>query len=142
MSHSDRTANHRMAFGVGTAAVAAFSAGLISLGSAPVALADDDPFEDLFGSTGLNAWTVGLDSALPTQLASFLDQAVVSFQLLDADPVSDLIGAIDSSAFVGGFPDDFLGDLAVGLDYTLAPLGLGIVLDPVIDGLLGSFVTG
>lgn len=142
MSRSDRTANRRMAFGVGTAAVAAFSAGLISLGSAPVALADDDPFEDLFGSTGLNAWTVGLDSALPTQLASFLDQAVVSFQGLDADPVSDLIGAIDSSAFVGGFPDDFLGDLAVGLDYTLAPLGLGIVLDPVIDGLLGSFVTG
>lgn len=142
MSRRDRTAKRRITFGISTAAMAAFAAGLMSVGSAPVALADDDPFEDLFGSTGLNAWTVGLDNALPAQLASFLDTAIVSFQGLDADPVSDLVGAIDSSAFVGGFPDDFLGDLAVGLDYTLFPLGLGVLLDPVIDGLLGSFVTG
>jgi hypothetical protein len=38
-----------------------------------------------------------------------------------------------------GLPDDVLGDLASGLDADLlAPLGLGALLDPVIDGLVGS----
>jgi hypothetical protein len=60
--------------------------------------------------------------------------------VLDADPPTDLIGALDPSAFNAlGAPDDVLGLLASGLDADLlAPTGLGGLLDPVIDGLLGS----
>jgi hypothetical protein len=50
-----------------------------------------------------------------------------------------LIGALDPSAFTAlGAPDDLLGVLAAGLDADLlAPLGLGALLDPVIDNLVG-----
>ena len=63
--------------------------------------------------------------------------------LVDADPLSDLVQALDPSAFnVLGLPDDALGLLASGLDADLlAPLGLGTLLDPVIDDLVGSGFT-
>ena len=65
--------------------------------------------------------------------------APVAGAIVDADPLSDLVGALDPSAFVLGVPDDGLGLLASGLDADLlAPLGLGSLLDPVIDVLLGS----
>ncbi len=65
--------------------------------------------------------------------------APVAGAIIDADPLSDLVGALDPSAFVLGVPDDALGLLASGLDADLlAPLGLGSLLDPVIDVLLGS----
>jgi hypothetical protein len=65
--------------------------------------------------------------------------APVAGAVVDADPLSDLIGALDPSAFTAlGAPDDVLGVLAAGLDADLlAPLGLGSLLDPVIDNLVG-----
>lgn len=65
--------------------------------------------------------------------------APVAGAIVDADPVSDLVGALDPSAFTAlGAPDDFLGVLAAGLDADLlAPLGLGTLLDPIIDNLVG-----
>ncbi|WP_424755060.1 hypothetical protein [Mycobacterium sp.] len=85
----------------------------------------------------------------PSGLGDALDPSVDSYvsslpsgaaSVLDADPVSDLIGSLDPSAFnTLGLPTDVLGDLASGLDADLlAPLGLGALLDPVIDGLVGS----
>jgi hypothetical protein len=88
----------------------------------------------LLGPSGLGD---ALDPGVDTYLAS-LPTAAAS--VLDADPVSDLTAALDPSAFNAlGLPDDVLGDLASGLDADLlAPLGLGALLDPVIDGLVGS----
>jgi hypothetical protein len=58
----------------------------------------------------------------------------------DADPLSDLVGALDPNAFTAlGAPDDLLGVLAAGLDANLLdPLGLGALLDPLIDDLVGT----
>jgi hypothetical protein len=46
----------------------AVGAGLVAamIALAHIARADTDlgPFEDLFGSTGINAWTLGADSSL------------------------------------------------------------------------------
>jgi hypothetical protein len=85
-----------------------------------------------FGTAGGAAVIAALISMGTAPLAG----AVVG----DADPVSDLIGALDPSAFnVLGAPDDALGVLAAGLDADLlAPLGLGALLDPVIDNLVGT----
>ena len=78
-----------------------------------------------------------LDPTVDSWLSSLPSGAA---SVLDADPVSDLVGALDPSAFTAvGVPDDVLGVLASGLDADLlAPLGLGALLDRVIDGLVGS----
>jgi hypothetical protein len=137
--------------------------GTITVGSGPAT--DADPVSDLIGSFDPNAFdstsgaptdplgllAYGLDTYLlgPSGLGDALDPTIDSYvsslpssaaSVLDADPVSDLIGALDPSAFNAvGLPDDVLGDLAAGLDADLlAPLGLGALLDPVIDGLVGS----
>jgi hypothetical protein len=157
----------RIALSLGTAAGAALIAASISMGTAPVARADitdADPLSDLIGAFDPNAFTaagaprdaLGLlgyytDTYLlgPSGLGDALDPSVDSYlsslptaaaSVLDADPVSDLTAALDPSAFNAlGLPDDVLGDLASGLDADLlAPLGLGALLDPVIDGLVGS----
>ncbi|HEY2196905.1 MAG TPA: hypothetical protein VGH69_04220 [Mycobacterium sp.] len=136
------------------------------MGNAPAARAvvDADPLTDLIGAFDPNAFNssdaptdaLGLlgyytDTYLlgPTGLGTELDPMVDSWltpttsgaaSVLDADPLTDLIGALDPSAFNAlGAPDDVLGLLASGLDADLlAPTGLGGLLDPVIDGLLGS----
>ena len=53
MSSNNR--NRRIAVGV------AFAVALIGLANAPAADADDDldPFQDLFGDSGINTWTPG-----------------------------------------------------------------------------------
>ena len=58
MSSNNR--NHRWTGGVGMAVGAAFAAALIGLANAPAATADTDldPFQDLFGDTGINTWTI------------------------------------------------------------------------------------
>jgi hypothetical protein len=89
----------------------------------------------------------------PGDAASF-DTAVDSFQSFDDHPIAGLINSIDPAAFVtqtdpdivgtlagGGYlvPDDFLGYLATDLDFFLLnPTGLGFLLSPVVDLLLGA----
>jgi hypothetical protein len=125
---------------------------------------DADAISHLIGALDPNAFSTagaptdalgllgyGLDTYLlgPTGLVDALDPIIDDWlsslpsgaaSVLDADPVSDLIGALDPNAFNAlGLPDDVLGDLASGLDtYVMASTGLADVLDPVIDGLLGS----
>jgi hypothetical protein len=136
--------------------------GTVTVGSGPAT--DADPLSDLVGAFDPNSFSsagaptdalgllaYGLDTYLlgPSGLGDALDPSVDSYvsslpsaaaSVLDADPVSDLTAALDPSAFNAlGLPDDVLGDLASGLDADLlAPLGLGALLDPVIDGLVGS----
>ncbi|MGB6209646.1 hypothetical protein, partial [Mycobacterium sp.] len=91
---------------------------------------------DLLAPLGLGSL---LDPVIVVLVGTPFGAATVPADLFDADPLSDLIGALDPSAFVLGVPDDALGLLASGLDADLlAPLGLGSLLDPVIDLLLGS----
>jgi hypothetical protein len=177
MSRNDRTLAtraRRVAIGAGTAAGAALTVALVSMGTAPTAgaiVGDADPISDLIGALDPSAFNAlglpddalgllasGLDNGLlaPLGLGALLDPVIddlvgssgFSFfaapaGLLDADPLSDLVGALDPSAFNAlGLPDDALGLLASGLDADLlAPLGLGSLLDPVIDDLVGSGFT-
>ena len=127
---------------VGMAVSAAFAAALIGLANAPASRADTEPepFQDLFGDSGINAWTPAADSYLDTNdptLAATLatsvenfDAAVTSYDGYNYDPLSQLVYEFDETAFSlgpyrgtapgdGGLPDNAIGDLAVGLDYTL-----------------------
>jgi hypothetical protein len=143
MSSNDR--NRRWAGGVGMAVSAAFAAAVIGLANAPAAGADTDlgPFQDLFGDSGINAWTASADSLLLTSdptLAGSLDASVDNF-LADApistqfpegdDPFSFYTWELDPSSFTddptlaGGLPDNAIGDFAVALDYTLFASGIG-----------------
>jgi hypothetical protein len=132
MSSNNR--NRRSAGGVGMAVGAAFTAALIGLANAPAARADTepDPFEDLFGTAGGNTWTPSADSFLnsidPTNaLAGNFDTSVDNFlaQVGSNDPLGSLLYSFDPSAFsvdpTAGvlLPDNAIGDLATGLDYTL-----------------------
>jgi len=119
-------------------ATVAIGAGLLGCADAPPAGADDlDPLADLFGNTGFNSWTIAADTDLavlsPT-LTADLSGSVENFEdLLDngdyyfpPDAFSELTHILDPSAFTaGGLPDNAIGDLAVGTDYTLFASGLG-----------------
>ena len=125
--------------GMVLAAGAAFAAAVIGL--APAARADEpDPFQLLFGDTGLNTWTPSADAYLDTNdptLAADFDASATDFeggfgvdQLFASVTFTELTDALDPSAFtaspfLGGLPDNAIGDLAVGLDYTLFASGLG-----------------
>ena len=119
---------------------AAFAAALIGL--APAARADEpDPFQVLFGDSGINnTWTSTADAYLDTNdptLAADFDASATDFeggfgvdQLFASVTFTELTDALDPSAFtaspfLGGLPDNAIGDLAVGLDYTLFASGLG-----------------
>lgn len=111
--------------------------------AAPTLATEGNPFEDLFGATGFNAWTVGVDQELMSvapALANQLDISVDAFNALpDSDPISDLVAALDPSAFTAaGVPANAIGDLAVGIDWGLVSSGLGTTLDPIIDNLLSG----
>ena len=166
MSRNDRTPvppGRRIALGFGTAAGAALAAALVSMGTAPVAgaIIDADPLSDLVAALDPSAFVLGVPDDALGLLASGLDQDLLAplglgalldpiidglvgtpfgaASIFDADPVSDLVAALDPHAFILGVPDDALGLLASGLDQDLlAPLGLGALLDPIIDGLVGS----
>ncbi|MFZ0903582.1 MAG: hypothetical protein WAN71_06840 [Mycobacterium sp.] len=134
------------------------------------AIGDADPLSDLVGALDPSAFNIlglpddalgllasGLDADLlaPLGLGALLDPVIDdlvgsggffgigSASVFDVDPLSDLVGALDPSAFnILGLPTDALGLLASGLDADLlAPLGLGALLDPVIDDLVGSGFT-
>jgi hypothetical protein len=123
---------------------AAFAAALIGL--APAARADEpDPFQLLFGDTGFNAWTSTADAYLDTNdptLAANLETSVDGFQqggsfLFPNDPFTFVTDELDHSAFSGGFPDNAIGDFAVGLDYSVDAVGLYPTIDPFLDVLFG-----
>jgi hypothetical protein len=112
--------------------------------AAPAAAPSDlDPFQDLFGDTGINTWTPSADSFLasidPTLAANF-DTSADNFDSLMISPggaFEFLAHELDPSSFSfdpalnGWFPVDAIGDLATGLDYSLGP---------TLDGsLLNSF---
>jgi len=141
----------RIPLTLGTAAGVAFAA-LIGLAPAARADTEPDPFQALFGDTGINTWTVSADNSLATSdptLAANLDASVENF-LADApvstqfpegdDPFSFITWELDPSAFTGeplvdhlilgtvvpgGLPDNAIGDSAVALDYALFASGLG-----------------
>jgi hypothetical protein len=133
---------------MGIAAGAAFAVALI-VANAPAARADTepDPFEDLFGTAGVNSWTASTDSSLASSDAAFaggFDQSVDNFMTSGgADhPFTDQVWLLDQSAFSanpftdGGLPDNGLADFAVGLDYTLFASGIGQTLDPIINQII------
>jgi hypothetical protein len=137
----------------------AVAAALIGLANAPVAGADiePDPFEDLFGTAGINSWTVGADSSLLSSdpaLAASLGASVDDFEtaayglLQGVDPTSELVYQLDPNSFTPPdagflfetcvvacptFPLDSTGDFALGLDYSIFASGLGPTLDPLIS---------
>jgi hypothetical protein len=149
------SSNHRNRRWTGTAVAAA----LIGLANAPVAGADiePDPFEDLFGTAGINSWTVGADSSLLSSdpaLAASLGASVDDFEtaayglLQGVDPTSELVYQLDPNSFTPPdagflfetcvvacptFPLDSTGDFALGLDYSIFASGLGPTLDPLIS---------
>ena len=149
------SSNNRNRRWTGTAVAAA----LIGLANAPVAGADiePDPFEDLFGTAGINSWTVGADSSLLSSdpaLAASLGASVDDFEtaayglLQGVDPTSELVYQLDPNSFTPPdagflfetcvvacptFPLDSTGDFALGLDYTIFASGLGPTLDPLIS---------
>jgi hypothetical protein len=137
MSSNNR--NRRRAGDVGVTAGAAFGAALIGL--APPARADEpEPFQDLFGDSGFNSWTVSADNSLATSdptLAASLATSVDNFGSSGIPPgFENIVGQLDPSAFsveltgpdqYGYFPVDGVGDTAVGLDYGLFATGLSSV---------------
>jgi hypothetical protein len=137
---------------------APLSAATLPAAELPGLAADLNPFEDLFGTAGINTWTVGADSSLlsidPTgALSANLDASVDSF--LTAGPANfgeDFTFSaltyfnIDPGAFEpdGGYlfspggdlvPLDFNGDLALALDYSVFASGLSSTVDPFVTGL-------
>ena len=123
----------------------AFAAALIGL--APAARADEpDPFQVLFGDSGINnTWTSTADAYLDTNdptLAAHFEASVDGFQqggsfLIPNDPFTFVTDELDHSAFSGGFPDNAIGDFAVGLDYSVDAVGLYPTIDPFLDVLFG-----
>jgi hypothetical protein len=116
---------------LGTAIGAACAVALIGL--APAARADDlDPYVDLFGSQGINTWTVSADSALSSTQSASMDASVDNFVSGIPDgndtPFQFLLSVVDPSAFSFGLnadgelaidPIGIVGDLARTLDYSL-----------------------
>jgi len=168
MSRSDRGAvrRRRSPIGVGLAACVAI-AGALLVADATAASADDEvipsddllgganPFEDLFGNSGINAWTTSADSLLATNdptLAAHLDTSIDSFlfnfgnqvdpfsiiayRLDPTLPLDQLPFSMDPAGFgyflENGVPLNLTGDLAIGLDYMLYASGIGATLDPII----------
>jgi hypothetical protein len=115
---------------------------------------EPDPFEDLFGTGGINSWTTSADASLANNdpaLAANLDTSVDNFEALNYSsagedaPFSSLTYDFDPSAFspvpyvfdncvvaCPTFPLNATGDFALGLDYTVFASGLAPTLDPVI----------
>ncbi len=125
-----------------------------SLGDPPPA--DLDPFQDLFGDTGINSWTPAADSYLATidptnALATNFDASVDNFvggeligpaaywgqyDLLSLDAwSSDPEGAFSISGDVLT-PLTSTADLALGADYALFATGLAPTVEPAIQQLL------
>lgn len=124
-----------------------------------------NPFEDLFGNSGINTWTTSADSFLASNdptLAANLDTSVDNFLINfgnQVDPFSTIAYRLDPSlppdqlpfsmdpAGFGYFLDDGVplnatGDFALGLDYLSYASGIGATLDPIIYLFLDPFLYG
>jgi hypothetical protein len=157
---------HSTALGIGAAMSGAAVAAFIGMGTAHADIpSGDEGYSILYGGDGTDpglaadqaANNLTLDTELfdqnPGDAAAF-GTAAASFEEGSSHAVENLINAIDPSAFSdqtttgivgtleGGaylVPEDTLGYLATSLDYfLLTPTGLGDLLTPVIDILLGS----
>jgi hypothetical protein len=124
---------------VGVVVGAAFAATLIGLANTPAATADTEPepFQDLFGDSGINTWTPAADAWLDTNdptLAANFDTSVDNFDSSLMTGGTGGWGAFEflASVFDPGsgswdptldvwLPDNAIGDLATGLDYILGP---------------------
>ena len=135
--------------GVVMAVGAAFGAALIGL--APAARADEpDPFQELFGDSGINTWTPTADTDLatlsPTLVGDFsasVDNYQLGGDLYADDPFTAVTHFLDPSAFsvdlgVGLDPDNGIGDLAVGLDYAVFATGGYDSVDLFLDSILAA----
>ncbi len=154
----------------GTLAALAFSA-VTARADSEVLPSDDlgssgaNPFEDLFGNSGINTWTTSADSFLASNdptLAANLDTSVDNFLINfgnQVDPFSTIAYRLDPSlppdqlpfsmdpAGFGYFLDDGVplnatGDFALGLDYLSYASGIGATLDPIIYLFLDPFLYG
>jgi hypothetical protein len=160
MSRTNRIAGHRqrrLFLGMDIAIGAGFVAAMIALAQEAKADTEFDPFEDLFGTAGINTWTPAADSYLATidptnALAANLDTSVDNFVTAAAPPYfygpdtsfSEIATSLDPGAFPGALisgnaefltPLDANADFALGLDYTLFATGLAPVVDPLITDL-------
>ena len=126
-------------------ASAASSTDPLAGAAVPVTSPDDGPFDTLFGDSGINTWTPAADAYLDTNdptLAAHFEASVDGFQqggsfLFPNDPFTFVTDELDPSAFSGGFPDNAIGDFAVGLDYSVDAVGLYPTIDPFLDVLFG-----
>jgi hypothetical protein len=112
--------------------------------AAAVAPSDLNPFEDLFGTAGINTWTPSADSFLASSdptLAASLDTSVDNFWSADDDPFTRLVAEFVPGAFSGTEGPGGIGDLALGLDYTVFASGLAPTLDPAISEFANSLPT-
>jgi hypothetical protein len=109
----------------------------VLLGLSPIARADDepDPYEDFYGTSGINTWTSAADSKLFSDdpaTATLFDTHVDDFllQVGHDTPFSNLVYEFDHSAFSmdplglayyadGGAPLNTAGDLALSADFAL-----------------------
>lgn len=119
-------------------ASAASSTDPLAGAAVPVTSPGDGPFDTLFGDSGFNAWTTPADTdlaALSPTLDSDFATSVDNFDtqfftLYGSVSFTELTDVLDSSAFTVNadgipIPDNAIGDLATGLDYTLFASGLG-----------------
>lgn len=168
MSQGNSTGVRRTGLGVSIAGGAAIAAAMFSMGTAHAVIppdgTEDNPFintdtggySELFGGTGTvqGPDDATIDSELiaqnPGDATAFSDQ-VGLFETNVDNPLTSIIQSIDPNAFVwqstAGIddgaaylvPDDSLGYDATFLDFfLLQPTGLGDLLGPLGDILLGS----
>jgi hypothetical protein len=148
--------NTRVAFAAVAVGAALLGGTAFDVDTAPWAGADTgtdlDPLAQLYGDTGFNSWTTTADTdlaALSPTLASDLVTSVDNFQAgfdtyFGAVTFTYLTDYLDPSAFSANpdgllIPDNAIGDLATGLDYTLFASGLGS-LDADLLLPLGSLI--
>jgi hypothetical protein len=90
----------------------------------PVTSTDHGPFETLFGDNGINGWTTTADTDLAALSPTLDSEFATSVDTYFQNGIPFLADALDPSGFSAGVPDNALGDLAVGIDYTLFATGL------------------
>ena len=125
---------------LGTAVGVAFVAALI--GVAPPARADTepDPFEDLFGDSGINTWTPAADASLGTSIRHQPDALIDSMDSSGiSPPFLNIIAQLDPSAYrthrptgAGISPPTGWVILPTTLDFSLYASGLEPAVDPAI----------
>jgi hypothetical protein len=142
-----RGRRRRSVLGVNIAVGAAFVAAMIPLAQEAKADTEIDPFQDLFGDTGINAWTTAADNFLgsivvadplrlldPTGLAGNLDTSVDTFLFNfgnQVDPFSIIAYRLEPSLPLDQLP------------FSMDPAGFGYFLDGGVPlNATGDFALG